>query len=111
VDLLALEDELFSDTNAIVLHHPTEYGVSRVLRHAEISKMEPLLKDVIKKEGFTAPGSPSIAAMRALREEDMQRLDTGVKRLMNPHVYHVSLSERLWNLKKEMIKKISRKPE
>lgn len=27
------------------------------------------------------------------------RLDAGVKRLRNPHRYHVSLSERLWRLR------------
>jgi nicotinate phosphoribosyltransferase len=33
----------------------------------------------------------------------MERLDAGVKRLVNPHVYHVSLSEQLWDLKQRLI--------
>jgi nicotinate phosphoribosyltransferase len=35
----------------------------------------------------------------------MERLDDGVKRLINPHVYHVSLTEGLWNLKQELIRR------
>jgi nicotinate phosphoribosyltransferase len=30
-------------------------------------------------------------------------LHSGVKRLVNPHVYHVSLSSRLWDLKQELV--------
>jgi nicotinate phosphoribosyltransferase len=41
--------------------------------------------------------------MRARRQADVDRLDPGVKRFVNPHVYHVSLSERLWNRKQDLI--------
>ena len=33
----------------------------------------------------------------------MERLDPGVKRLMNPHIYHVSLSEKMWQRKQKLI--------
>ena len=33
----------------------------------------------------------------------MARLDPGVRRLVNPHIYHVSLSQRLWDLKQTLI--------
>jgi nicotinate phosphoribosyltransferase len=33
----------------------------------------------------------------------VERLDAGVRRLVNPHIYHVSLTERLWQLKQELI--------
>jgi nicotinate phosphoribosyltransferase len=26
-----------------------------------------------------------------------------VRRLINPHIYHVSLSEKLWHLKQELV--------
>ena len=42
--------------------------------------------------------------MREHREVDMARLDPGVRRLLNPHIYHVSLTQRLWALKQELIK-------
>jgi nicotinate phosphoribosyltransferase len=31
------------------------------------------------------------------------RLDVGVRRLMNPHIYHVSLSQHLWDMKQSLI--------
>ena len=44
--------------------------------------------------------------MRERRRRDIQRLDPGVRRLVNPHGYHVSLSERLWDLKQELINSV-----
>jgi nicotinate phosphoribosyltransferase len=41
--------------------------------------------------------------MRAQRRADMNRLDAGVRRLLNPHIYHVSLTQRLWELKQQLI--------
>jgi hypothetical protein len=43
--------------------------------------------------------------MRERRNADLGRLDPGVKRILNPHIYHVSLSEKLWSLKQELIQK------
>jgi nicotinate phosphoribosyltransferase len=34
---------------------------------------------------------------------DIERLDPGVLRIMNPHIYHVSLSQKLWDLKQKLI--------
>jgi nicotinate phosphoribosyltransferase len=31
------------------------------------------------------------------------RLDPGVRRLINPHIYHVSVTERLWEMKQKLI--------
>jgi nicotinate phosphoribosyltransferase len=41
--------------------------------------------------------------MRERRRADIERLDPGVKRLINPHIYHVSLTEELWKLKQSLI--------
>jgi nicotinate phosphoribosyltransferase len=41
--------------------------------------------------------------MRERRHADVERLDLGVRRIMNPHIYHVSLSQRLWDLKQELL--------
>ena len=46
---------------------------------------------------------PTIEQMRVVRDADLVCLDPGVKRLMNPHIYHVSLSENLWALKQKLI--------
>ena len=46
---------------------------------------------------------PTIEAMRAQRRADLARLDPGVTRLLNPHIYHVSLTPQLWDLKQALI--------
>jgi nicotinate phosphoribosyltransferase len=35
------------------------------------------------------------------------RLDPGVRRLVNPHIYHVSLTERLFALKEALVAQLS----
>jgi nicotinate phosphoribosyltransferase len=57
----------------------------------------------VLQEGKLVYDLPRIEDMRRRREEDTERLDPGVKRLMYPHEYHVSLTERLWDLKQELI--------
>jgi nicotinate phosphoribosyltransferase len=46
----------------------------------------------------------SIKELRARRDRDVARLDPGVRRLVNPHIYHVSLTERLFALKEELVR-------
>ena len=86
------------------LRHPMSSSKFRSLARNEISKMEPLLLDIINK-GKIVYDFPSITELRNHRKSDLEKLDSGVKRLINPHYYHVSLSQKLWDLKEEMIKK------
>lgn len=102
-DLLSLDDENPAEMERITLHHPSSHVKYRVLDRKDISRIEPILVTVMK-EGKVVYDFPTIEEMRRVRKEDVERLDTGVRRLMNPHTYHVSLTERLWNLKQELIK-------
>ena len=101
-DLLSLDDEDPYRMEEISLHHPTQHTKFRTLKREQVSNIEPLLVEVVR-EGKLVGDLPSIEEMRHKREVDMRRLDPGVKRLVNPHVYHVSLSKRLWDLKQELI--------
>ncbi|MGQ9517265.1 MAG: nicotinate phosphoribosyltransferase [Anaerolineae bacterium] len=101
-DLLSLPSEDPRQAVRLVLHHPSDPERWRVLTRDEIAGIEPLLVDILS-EGKLVYDLPSIEEIRALRRADVERLDAGVKRLVNPHIYHVSLSEGLWNLKQELI--------
>ena len=46
-----------------------------------------------------------IEQIRNNRKNDLERLYPGVKRLISPHIYHVSLSQKLWELKNRMVNK------
>jgi nicotinate phosphoribosyltransferase len=86
----------------VLLHHPTEHMAQRSLIRQEIDEIEPLLVHVLDG-GTLVYDLPSIEEMRERRRADIERLDPGVKRLINPHIYHVSLTQRLWELKQALI--------
>ncbi|MCF7870579.1 MAG: nicotinate phosphoribosyltransferase [Candidatus Omnitrophica bacterium] len=100
-DLVTLEDEDLSKKKEIILHHPREEK-QRVIKKDDISKIEKLHREIIKN-GKVVYDFPSIDKIRETRKNDLEFLDSGVKRLINPHRYHVSLSNKLWNKKKELI--------
>jgi nicotinate phosphoribosyltransferase len=101
-DLIGLDEELPEKMQQIMLHHPIEPSKKRCLERSEITEIEPLMEDIIL-DGKIIYESPSIEQMRAKRLADLERLDHGVKRLVNPHIYHVSLSDKLWQLKQDLI--------
>jgi nicotinate phosphoribosyltransferase len=101
-DLLSLSDEDPRQMETIRLQHPTEHSTYRLLEQEAIAEVEPLLVDVLR-DGKLVYDLPSIAQMREQRDADLARLDAGVKRLMYPHIYHVSLTEQLWKKKQDLI--------
>ena len=103
-DLLALEDEEVSVDEPLRLRHPMDRTQYRTLLPAQISKIEPLHVDILR-EGELVYEFPDIEALRETRLADVRRLDVGTRRLINPHIYHVSLTEKLWELKQELIEK------
>jgi nicotinate phosphoribosyltransferase len=102
-DLLTLAEEDPRRADRIVLRHPSDYTKYRALDRTEISEVEPLLVTVLD-HGRLIYDMPSIEEMRVRRRADVGRLDPGVRRLINPHIYHVSLSERLWETKQDLIR-------
>ncbi len=102
-DLLSLDDEAPAEMERVILHHPSDHTRVRTMPREAISRVEPLLVDVLD-EGRLVYDLPPIEEMRRLRLEDVRCLDPGVRRLMNPHIYHVSLTPRLWHLKQDLIR-------
>lgn len=96
-DLVGLHDEQPDQADSLVLHHPVEKGVQRRLDRSEISRIEPLLQPISGER-------PTMEEMRELRQQDLELLDPGVRRLRNPHVYHVSLTPRLLQLKTDLVR-------
>jgi nicotinate phosphoribosyltransferase len=101
-DVMSLEDEDLRTAERVVLHHPSDHTKCRSLDRASISEAELLLVEVLR-EGKLMIDQPGIEEIRAVRKADVGRLDLGVRRLVNPHIYHVSLTEPLWSLKQQLI--------
>jgi len=104
-DLIATKDEDPRQQDSLYLHHPSEEGLYRNIRKHAISEIEPLLADIVQN-GKLVSELPTLEQMREQRHSDLERLDSGVKRLMNPHIYHVSLTKQLWKLKQELIQSV-----
>jgi nicotinate phosphoribosyltransferase len=95
VDLMSLVDEDIE--YPLHLHHHHESGIARILDQSRISEVEDLLVEAELEPPDDDPAV--ITAARARRVADLERLDAGVKRLVNPHVYHVSVTRALADLK------------
>jgi nicotinate phosphoribosyltransferase len=104
-DLLSLDDEDPRQSSQIILRHPSDHTKYRVLDQNDVTEIEALLVDILH-DGKLVYELPTIEQMRQHREADLNRLDPGVRRLTNPHIYHVSLSQRLWDLKQSLIEAV-----
>jgi len=113
-DLIGLADERPDADRPLSLCHPTDEPRRRRLSPAEISAVEEL-HEVVFSGGRRVGDAPTLEVMRGRRAADLDRLDPGVKRLMNPHVYHVSLTCELWRHKQDLVTRvrseIDREPE
>ena len=99
---MALDDEDPTQGDRITLRHPGDHTKYRTLNRRDISRIEPLHVEVLR-EGKLVYDLPTLDEIRARRQEDIGALDPGIRRLVNPHIYHVSLAQKLWDLKQELI--------
>jgi nicotinate phosphoribosyltransferase len=104
-DLIGLASEDPATADPLLLHHPTDEGRFRSLSAGRISEIEPLLEDAVHN-GERVGEAPTVEAMRERRTSDLERLHVGVKRLVNPHLYHVSLTRRLWDFKQDLVNRL-----
>lgn len=100
-DVVGLAGESLGD-GEIVLHHPHREGVFRRIAPNDVTEIENLLVEVFRGGKRVAP-QPSLDEMRQRRIADLERLDVGVRRLVNPHIYHVSLTEQMKQLQLKLI--------
>ena len=101
-DLLTLYTEDPAQGDRLLLRHPMDHTKYRIVRRDDLSQVEPLHVDVVRN-GAVVYTPPPLDELRARRAADLARLDPGVRRLVNPHIYHVSLSQKLWDLKQNLI--------
>ncbi|MGA7228342.1 MAG: nicotinate phosphoribosyltransferase [Acidimicrobiia bacterium] len=99
VDVMSLADEDLSFP--LELHHHHQTDVARTLSADRVSSSEELWMEAVLEAPADDPAV--VAEARKRRIADLERLDPGVKRLVNPHVYHVSVPRRLAELKARLI--------
>jgi nicotinate phosphoribosyltransferase len=72
--------------------------------HTIDGSAEPLLKKRVENGALTEE-IPPLAAIQAHASSCLERFDSTYKRLLNPHIYKVSITENLRTLKLELIEK------
>lgn len=100
-DVVALAGEDPFERSELDLHHPHR-DMSRTMPASDISRSESLL-EVVFTDGARSDGSPDLETLRERRVRDLEQLDTGVRRLVNPHIYHVSLTSKMKQLQLDLV--------
>jgi nicotinate phosphoribosyltransferase len=104
-DILCLDDpenpdDIETGKRGVFWHPAADY---RHFYHEPRSAPEALLK-LRMENGKPCGPRPALAEIRVKTARELESLDASYKRLLNPHVYKVSVSPRLRDLKLDLIK-------
>lgn len=99
-DILALLDEKIQKNAEYTFYHPED--PTQFFKFTP-TKFEPLLKLKIEN-GKRVAKEVSLQKIKQKTEAQLDCLDPTSKRLLNPHIYKVSLTEKLKDLKQTLIK-------
>ncbi|MFC2387207.1 nicotinate phosphoribosyltransferase [Treponema socranskii] len=103
-DILALDGEKIEKGKEYRYYHPMiDYRQFAFTA----SRIEPLLKKRVesgKRTKARIPDSEQLAVSRKTMREQLETFDESYKRLLNPHIYKVSITEKLKDLKLRFIK-------
>jgi nicotinate phosphoribosyltransferase len=98
-DLIALDDETLDPTQPLELFHPVHTYKRKVIQNYEIEEM--LVP--VYLNGELVYELPRLDEIRRRVVEGLERFPSEIRRPVNPHEYHVDLSQRLWDLKQRLL--------
>ena len=100
-DVLFFEDEVFPENRPVQAFHPMLAHVHKA--YPPRYKREEILVPIFQG-GKQVYSLPPLADIQARTLQNLHYLRPEHKRLQNPHIYHVSLGEKLFQQKQELIK-------
>lgn len=98
-DLITLDEEVIDESKPLTIFDPVHTWKRRKLTNFYV---EELLKPIFI-DGKCVYERPDLAAMQAKLTADKDALWPAFKRMINPHIYHVDLSQPLWDMKQEIL--------
>jgi len=98
-DLLCVYDETVDDTKPLEIFDPQHTWKRKTLENFTATE----LLVPIFKNGVQVYELPTIEEIRAHCREEIEGMWDEVRRFTNPHNYYVDLSEKLWQLKQDML--------
>lgn len=104
-DLIALQDEEIDCKKPLTITHPTERWKQHTFTNFTVEKLTRL----IMKNGKLVKPLPTLQQSIAYAKEELNSFCDEYKRLDNPHVYKVDLSDKLYTIKNNLIAEIKDK--
>ena len=105
-DLIALEEEIFDESQDLVIFDPIETWKRTKLK-AGTYEMRPLLVPVFR-EGKCVYTSPKVMEIREICAKELDTLWDETRRLVNPHEMYVDLSDKLYDMKRHILQEMSK---
>lgn len=99
-DLIALEEENIPANRPYTFYHPMYFHDKFTL--VDYGSVKPMLS-IKMKDGKRIEKAPHITELQNSVKNNLKCFDTSYKRIINPHIYKVSLSEKLKSLKAELL--------
>ena len=101
-DVISLEDEKLESGKDYTFYHPD--NELQFFKFTPYS-VKPLLNQYIK-DGKIIEKEPDLKEIKNLCMKELELLDSTSKRILNPHIYKVSLTEKAKELKIKVLKEI-----
>ncbi len=100
-DVIVLEEENLPTGQPVEAFHPMLGHIHKT--YPEHFRREEILTPIFKG-GRLIYEKPSLAVIQKNTQQNLNSLGPQHKRLQNPHIYHVSLGEKLFRQKQELLK-------
>lgn len=101
-DLTVLDHEQMDPGSVFRFNHPTVDQDFFHLRPGNFTHMKALLEPVMV-QGEPSASPENLQDIRKYAEEQLDTLDPSYRRIINPHIYKVSISDELMQLKTHMV--------
>ena len=101
-DLIALRDDKIDFTKPLTVYHPTERWKSTTFTDYTVRE----LPVKVVENGKSVYDFPKLADISAYAKKDVDTFWDEYKRLDQPHIFKVDLSDGLYALKSDMLKRV-----
>lgn len=102
-DVITLNDEFIDSSEPYEIFHPIHTWKRKIVTNFVAKKLQVR----VFNKGRLVYESPSVKEISEFRKEQVDSMWDEVKRFENPHTYYVDLSEKLWNIRNDLINSFS----
>lgn len=103
-DLICLEDEQIDTSKDLEIFDSEATWKRKIITNYHVKE----ILVPIYKNGKQVYELPSLTEIKEYCKNEVNSLWDEVKRMVNPHVYYVDLSQKLWDLKNNMLNEINK---